>query len=88
MKKIVQRSCIGCNIKKEKKDLLRIVKQKEGNVVIDKTGKLSGRGAYICGDKECFEKIKKANKLERALETKIPDEIYEELRGVMLEQGK
>lgn len=87
MKKIVQRTCIGCNSKKEKKDLIRIVKQEE-KIVVDKTGKLCGRGAYICGDKDCFEKMKKTNKLERALETKIPEEVYEELRGVILEQGK
>lgn len=88
MKKIVQRSCIGCNVKKDKKDLIRIVKSKEEKIQVDKTGKLSGRGAYICGDKECLEKIIKTNKLERALEGKIPEEIYVELRGVVLEQGK
>ena len=49
---------------------------------------ISGRGAYICGDKECLEKIIKTNKLERIVETKIPDEIYEELRGVVFEQGE
>ena len=88
MKKIVQRSCIGCNVKKDKKELIRIVKQQDGTIAVDKTGKLSGRGAYICGDKECLEKIIKTNKLERIVETKIPDEIYEELRGVVFEQGE
>lgn len=88
MKKIVQRSCIGCNIKKDKKELIRIVKQQDGKVLVDKTGKMCGRGAYICGDKECLEKVIKTNKLERILETKLSNEIYNELRGVVLEQGK
>ncbi len=86
MKKIIQRSCIGCDTKKEKKDLIRIVRQKEGKIVVDKTGKLSGRGAYICGDSNCLERIRKTNKLERVLDTKIPEEIYEEIRGVIVEQ--
>lgn len=88
MKKIVQRSCIGCNTKKDKRDLIRIVKPKEGEVVIDKTGKLPGRGAYICGDKDCFMKMAMSKKIDKVLETKVPDEIYKELRGVILEQGK
>ena len=86
MKKIIQRSCIGCDTKKEKKDLIRIVRQKEGKIVVDKTGKLSGRGAYICEDSNCLERIRKTNKLERVLDTKIPEEIYEEIRGVIVEQ--
>ena len=88
MKKMVQRSCIGCRSKKDKKELIRIVKPKEGNTIIDKAGKLPGRGAYICGDRDCLERIVKSKKLDRALATKVPDEIYEELRGVAFEQGK
>ncbi len=88
MKKIVQRSCIGCNTKKDKRELIRIVKPKDGEVVVDKTGKLPGRGAYICGEKDCFEKIIKSKKLNHVLEANIPDEIYEELRGVIFGQRK
>ncbi len=84
MKKIIQRSCIGCNAKKDKSELIRIVKTKTGEVKIDKTGKLPGRGAYICGDEGCLEKIIKTNKLKNALETEVPDSIFEELRGALL----
>ena len=83
MKKIPQRSCMGCNEKKDKKDLIRIVKNKEGIINIDKTGKLEGRGAYICDNIECLEKVIKSKRLERVFETKIDDEIYNNLRGVI-----
>ena len=56
MKKIPQRTCLGCNTKKNKQELIRIVKNKEGNISIDKTGKKEGRGAYICDDIKCLEK--------------------------------
>lgn len=80
LKKLPQRTCIGCNTKKDKKDLIRIVKNKEGEISVDKMGKLSGRGAYICDNLECLEKAIKAKKLERAFEMKIEDSIYEELK--------
>ena len=72
-----QRTCMGCNQKKDKKDLIRIVKNKENEINVDKTGKLQGRGAYICKDEKCLEKAKKTKRLDRVLEMKIPDEIYE-----------
>lgn len=56
MKKKPQRTCIGCNAQKDKNDFVRIVKSKEGNITIDKTGKASGRGAYICHNVDCFNK--------------------------------
>lgn len=84
MKKIPQRTCIGCNSKKSKKELIRIVKDKEGNIQIDRTGKLPGRGAYICDDVSCLDKAIKSKRLEKAFETKIEDKIYEELRGVLI----
>ena len=83
MKKVPQRSCMGCNEKRDKKDLIRIVKNKEGIINIDKTGKLEGRGAYICDNIECLEKVIKSKRLERVFETKIDDEIYNNLRGVI-----
>lgn len=86
MKKIPQRSCMGCNQKKDKKDLIRIVKNKEGKINIDKTGKLEGRGAYICDSIECLEKVIKTKRLERVLETKIDNDIYENLRGVVCDK--
>ncbi len=86
MKKIPQRSCMGCNQKKEKKDLIRIVKNKEGIINIDKIGKLEGRGAYICDSIDCLEKVKKSKRLEKVLETKIDDEFYNKLRGVICDK--
>lgn len=86
MKKIPQRSCMGCNQKKDKKDLIRIVKNKEGNINIDKIGKLEGRGAYICDSIECLEKVIKSKRLERVLEAKIDNEIYDKLRGVICDK--
>ena len=81
-----ERTCIGCNQVKLKKELIRIVKNKEDNIFIDKTGKANGRGAYICNNIECLEKAIKTKKLERAFETSIDSSIYEGLRGEMLEK--
>ena len=71
LKTIPERTCIGCNEKKEKKQLIRIVKNSEGNINVDTTGKANGRGAYICKNIECLEKAIKSKKLERSLKTKI-----------------
>lgn len=86
MKKIPQRTCMGCNIKKDKKDFIRIVKNKEGQINIDKTGKMPGRGAYLCDNIECLEKAIKTKRIDKIFETKIDNEIYEKLRGVMSDQ--
>ncbi len=86
MKKIVQRMCMGCNCKKDKRDLIRIVMNKEGAISIDKTGKLSGRGAYICDNIDCLEKVIKTKRLEKVFEIKIDDEIYKNLRGVIIDK--
>ena len=84
MKKIPLRTCMGCNEKKPKKELLRIVKNKENEIFIDKTSKAEGRGAYICDSEECLEKVVKSKRLEKVLETKISEEIYNNLRGVIV----
>ena len=86
MKKIVQRMCMGCNSKKDKRELIRIVMSKDGNIEVDKTGKLQGRGAYICDNIECLEKLIKTKRLERVFETAIDEEIYENLRGVIIDK--
>ncbi len=86
MKSLPQRTCIGCNSQKYKKDLIRIVKNKEGNIFIDRTGKANGRGAYICDDIQCLEKAIKSKRLEKIFDTKISDEIYENLRGVIVDK--
>ena len=86
MKKIVQRMCMGCNEKKDKRELLRIVLNKDGQITVDKTGKLEGRGAYICDNIDCLEKIIKTKRLEKTLNIKIEDEIYNKLRGVIIDK--
>ena len=84
MKKIPLRTCMGCNEKKPKKELVRIVKDKENNIFIDKTGKKEGRGAYICENINCLEKVIKTKRLEKSLEINISEEIYNNLRGVII----
>lgn len=79
IKKIPQRQCVGCRTMKDKKSLLRLVKTPEGDILLDATGKKSGRGAYVCPDSECLKKARKSRALERALETAIPDAVYEAL---------
>ena len=81
-----ERTCIGCNQVKLKKALIRIVKNKEEQIFIDKTGKANGRGAYICNNIECLEKAIKSKRLERTFKTSIDNSIYEGLRGEMLEK--
>lgn len=80
-RKIPQRQCVGCREMKDKKSLLRIVKTPEGGILLDTTGKKSGRGAYVCPDPECLKKARKIRALERALETAIPAEVYDALEG-------
>lgn len=71
--------CLGCSQMKPKKELIRVVKNKEGEISLDNTGKKPGRGAYVCLDKTCFEKAKKARRLEKAFQTKIEDSLYDSL---------
>lgn len=80
IKKIPQRMCNGCMEMKAKKDLIRVVKNKLGEVSIDLTGKKAGRGAYICKNIECFEKAFKSKRLEKNLNTTINEKIYNDLR--------
>ena len=86
MKKQQQRTCMGCNQKKDKKDLIRIVKNNKNEIFVDRTGKKEGRGAYICDDISCLEKVIKSKRLERIFEINISEEIYESLRGVILDK--
>jgi predicted RNA-binding protein YlxR (DUF448 family) len=83
------RMCIGCSEHKLKKELIRIVKNNEGEVSVDFSGKKPGRGAYICRDTVCFEKAYKEKKLQRIFEIEINKEIFEQLkREVESENGK
>lgn len=74
---------MGCNEKKPKKELIRIVRNKENKILIDNTGKLEGRGTYICNNINCLEKIIKNKRIEKLFEMKISDEIYESLRKLI-----
>ena len=74
------RKCIGCNEMKDKKELIRIVRNNEGVINVDPVGKMAGRGAYICKSAECFDAAVKAKRLEKSFKTKIPENIYASLR--------
>lgn len=80
-KKIPMRMCVGCRESKPKQELIRVVRSPEGEVHIDLKGKAPGRGAYICYNVECLDKAIKHKSLERALEEKISEEVYQVLRG-------
>lgn len=86
MKIIPKRTCIGCNSQKEKKELIRIVKNKDEEISIDKTGRAEGRGAYICNNIDCLNKAIKNKKIEKTFKMKIENEIYENLRGVIIDK--
>ena len=77
------RQCVGCGEMKPKKELLRVIKTAEEEILLDATGKKNGRGAYICASSACFEKAVKTKGLSRSLKTEIPAEIYEELKREM-----
>ncbi len=83
MKNLPKRTCIGCNEIKLKKELIRIVKNKDGQITVDKTGKAQGRGAYVCNNIQCLESAIRYKKLEKKFECKIDEELYENLRNEM-----
>jgi len=82
-KKIPQRQCMGCRERKAKREMIRVVRGTEGTVSLDFSGKLNGRGAYICPDPECLKKAIRSKSLERSLETPIPEEVYARLSKEM-----
>ena len=84
-KKIPERQCMGCRERKEKRALIRVVRGTDGVVSLDFSGKLNGRGAYICPNIECLKKAQKAKSLERSLEVPIPQEVYDRLTREMEE---
>ena len=83
VKKIPMRQCTGCNERKEKKELIRIIRTPEEEIAIDYTGKKNGRGAYICNSVKCLQLARKKKSLERSLKTTIPEEVYQELEEEM-----
>ena len=82
-KKIPQRQCMGCRERKAKRELIRVVRCTDGQVQLDFSGKLNGRGAYICQNPECLKKAQKSKSLDRSLEVPIPEEVYARLSKEM-----
>lgn len=82
-KKIPMRMCVGCREMKPKKELVRVVKTPEGEIKLDVTGKLNGRGAYVCGCVECLKKVRKQNALSHAFEVPVSSDIYDRLEAEM-----
>ena len=82
-KKIPQRQCMGCRERKNKRDMIRVVRTTEGTVSLDFSGKLNGRGAYVCPEAACLQKARKTRSLERCLEVEIPEDVYDRLAREM-----
>ena len=88
-KKIPMRKCVGCGEMKNKKEMLRVLKTAEdGSFTLDATGKINGRGAYVCKNRECLERAKKSKGLERSFQMKIPSEVYDILEKEFDELGE
>ena len=87
-KKIPQRQCMGCRERKEKREMIRVVRSPEGNVSLDFGGKLNGRGAYLCPNPECLKRAIRSKALDRSLEVTIPEEVYARLEKEMEAQNR
>ena len=83
-KKIPLRQCVGCNEMKNKEEMLRVLKTAEGEVILDTTGKMNGRGAYLCKNAECLKKAIKHKGIERSLKMEIDKTVYEKLEKEFL----
>ena len=79
--------CIGCREMKPKRELIRVVKTTDGEILLDTTGKVNGRGAYVCGCMECLKKVRKQNALSHAFSMKVEGDIYDRLEA-QLEKGE
>ncbi|MBQ9113067.1 MAG: YlxR family protein [Clostridia bacterium] len=80
-RKIPERQCLGCNSHRPKKELLRVVRTPEGEILLDFTGKRSGRGAYICRDVECLKKARKSGRIGRSLDVTVPEEVFDRMES-------
>jgi uncharacterized protein len=79
------RRCVGCREMKDKRTLIRVVRSQEGRVAVDPSGRMNGRGAYLCRDAACFEKARKARALSREFSMEIPEVLYQEIAAHMEE---
>lgn len=86
-KKIPLRQCVGCGEMKSKKEMIRVLKISDGEIILDATGRKNGRGAYLCPSMECFHKAVKGKGLERSFKMAIPKEVYEALEKEMEQFG-
>ena len=86
-KKPVLRRCVGCGEMKDKKDLIRVVRTQEGEILPDMTGKMNGRGAYICRSQQCLETAVRKKGLERSLRCRVNAQVYEDLLGTFSDQN-
>lgn len=84
-KKIPLRKCLGCGEQFSKKELVRVVKNADGEISLDLTGKKAGRGAYICRSSACLKAARKAKRIDRAFECRVPDEVYDEMERELAE---
>lgn len=80
VRKVPMRQCTGCQEMKNKKEMIRVLKSAEGEILLDATGKKNGRGAYLCRNMDCLEKAIRSKGLERSLKVKIPEEVYGSLK--------
>lgn len=87
-RKIPMRQCVGCGEMKEKKSLIRVIRTPDGTILLDRTGRANGRGAYLCDDPACLAAARKKKALNRAFKVQIPDSIYEELTVEMQAAGQ
>ena len=88
VRKVPMRQCVGCGEMKSKKELLRVIKTPEEEIVLDTTGRKNGRGAYICASMECLKTAQKKRGLERSLKVSIPEVVYESLEKEMSNVAK
>ena len=88
VKKIPLRQCIGCGEMKDKREMLRVLRTTEGEIVLDAPGKKNGRGAYLCRPLDCFRKAKKSRGLDRSFKMAVPAEVYDRLEKEMEEFGR
>ena len=87
-KKVPMRQCVGCSEMKSKKELIRVIKTPEDEIVLDATGRKNGRGAYICASMDCLKTARQRKGLERSLKVAIPEEVYDSLEQEMSKIAK
>ncbi len=79
------RQCLGCNCRKPKRELIRVVRLPDGGVVLDRVGKVSGRGAYVCPDEACLKRARKSKRIEHILECEISETLYDSMEAEIRE---